>query len=185
MTMHELSFTVGAKSKNAIFGLYESNKNATDFGLIDKGVDGFNAKSNKLISKYGYNVINNKSVQVEILFKHMFKMMNETRKYVVAKVDMVSDTKISIKFSPTLVPGIAIPATAERMPLKLLIAEYTPITDSTDFNVSVKFQTTVSMNESDTFPMLTAFMQEGVSETLSGFNDIIDSEKGLTMDDLE
>ena len=113
MTMHELSFTVGAKGKDAIFGLYESNKNTTDFGLIDKGVEGFNAKSNKLISKYGYTVINDKSAQVEVLFKHMFKMMNETRKFVVAKVEVVSDTKISIKFSPTILPGFAIPAGAE------------------------------------------------------------------------
>ena len=182
--MHELSFTVGAKGKDAIFGLYESNKNTTDFGLIDKGVEGFNAKSNKLISKYGYTVINDKSAQVEVLFKHMFKMMNETRKFVVAKVEVVSDTKISIKFSPTILPGFAIPAGAERMPLKLVIAEYTPIANSVDFNVSVKFQTTENMNESDTFPMLSAFIQEGVSEALSGFNDIVDSDEGLTIDSM-
>jgi hypothetical protein len=163
-TNHRFVFSVPKTLKDKLYGKFEKEIRENNLMMIDTYVAQFNEKTNGLVADYAYEMISDKEVDVAVLFKHMFKALKETQKYIKCNVKAIGENVIQITAKE--LNGLKLKTgTAELMPIKSVRVSYEIIGEI--MTNTIHFETTDNLDKYPNFPMVEMFIKEGISESIT------------------
>ena len=163
-TNHRFVFSVPKTLKDKFYGKFEKEIRENNLMMIDTYVAKFNEKTNGLVADYAYEMISDKEVDVAVLFKHMFKALKETQKYIKCNVKAIGENVIQITAKE--LNGLKLKTgTAELMPIKSVRVSYEIIGEI--MTNTIHFETTDNLDKYPNFPMVEMFIKEGISESIT------------------
>lgn len=136
-----------------------NDNDEVEFTIVDKIIKEFNRISNDLIIDYNYEILDNKNITVELLFKPCFSKFGEIQRYANYKITYNEKNKSLEAFLCKNPISLKIPANCDRFPFK----------DITITNTKVD-----NVNKT----VITALSKKDIS-TYKNFNMIIDFTKKL------
>lgn len=162
-TNHRFVFSVPKALKDKLYGKFEKEIKENNLMMIDTYVSQFNEKTNGLVADYAYEMISDKEVDVAVLFKHMFKALKETQKYLKCNIKAIGENEIQIT-AKELNDLKLKTGTAELMPVKSIRVSY-EIVGETMVN-TIQFETSDNLDKYPNFLMLEMFIKEGICESI-------------------
>ena len=163
-TNHRFVFSVPKTLKDKLYGKFDKEIKENNLMMIDTYVAQFNEKTNGLVADYAYEMISDKEVDVAVLFKHMFKALKETQKYLKCNIKAIGENEIQIT-AMELKDLKLKTGTAELMPVRNIRVSY-EIVGETMTN-TIHFETTDILDKYPSFPMVEMFIKEGISDSLA------------------
>ena len=153
--VHNIKFETIGSAKDKIEKQIKKEQKKNNPLLIDKYVELFNEDHDDLISKYNYEIINEKDdcyeVNVIVLFKHMFRNFKETRKYAKFNVK-ISPTQVNVKQNNSIKLDLEIPSKAEPLPITNITADY-KMNKNNNCQTNIVFETALPATEYSNFIM--------------------------------
>lgn len=96
-----------------------------DFNVIHTCIELFNEYNKNIIHKYDYTMVSETKCELILLFKHVFKKLNETRKFAYYDIELFKEErKIVFQKKMDAHPTFRVSEKADFLPIKNLVVFY-------------------------------------------------------------
>lgn len=160
-TRHRLCFQTPTSFIGKLTKVYENEKD--NLTILDKYISDFNKNNGDMINEYNYEIIDENNFVVALLFKHLFRAMNTSRKYAKCRIS-ISDNRIYITFDSTFDIRLKSQGDCDHVPLLWLSASY--VISGDIMENTVEFETADDVNTYKCYTMLTTMIKDGIMNVI-------------------
>lgn len=157
-TKHRICFKAPLSFRGKLTKMYEAEKD--NLSIIDKYISDFNKSNGDIITEYNYEVIDEKNVNVAVVFKHLFRALDTSRKYTKCKVSVHSENEVVVTFDTNIDVRLKSQGSCDPVPLVSVRASYQVVGD--EIHNIVEFETTDDVNSYKCYSMLLTMAREGI-----------------------
>ena len=134
-----------------------------DANIIDVYIKRINKNNDNIILDYDYEIIDNHNIKIKIIFKHLFKKLDELQKYVNFNIK-IKENKIIITNKDT--NYFSEYTNIELLPINNISIEYKEACN----NVFIKYFTDQDLDTYKNSYLLTDFIKEMFTSIVNNFN---------------